>query len=388
MTPAARISAAIEVLDQIAAGASAHKALSGWGRRSRYAGSGDRAALRDLVFDVLRCWRSCAALGGGETGRNLMLGALRARGESPDDIFNGEGHAPAPLSPAERAAGREPVGAAALDLPDWLWTEFQKQLGERAEAVALTLRERAPVMLRVNLRRGDLAEAIGSLAGEGIETESDPIATTALRVTRGARRLSASQAFLSGLVEVQDGSSQAAMESLSVRQNLRMLDYCAGGGGKVLALAARHEGQWFAHDIEPARMIDLPIRARRAGVTIEILEKRELLHRGPYDLVLCDVPCSGSGTWRRNPEAKWAFSADRLRKLGQIQASILEEAAPLVARGGSLVYSTCSVLPVENREIAAAFCSGRAGWRIVAEKCWSISASGDGFFLAVIERDR
>ena len=386
MTPAARISAAIEVLDAIRAGVSAEQALTNWARRSRFAGSGDRAALRDHVFDVLRRWRSCAALGGGETGRTLMLGALRAQGIDPDTLFTGVGHAPAPLTAAERDGGAPPEGVAALDLPDWLWPRFQVALGAEAEDAAEAMRHRAPVMLRVNPRRGTPADAIGGLAVEGIVAEPCEIARNTLHVTGGERKITASSAYREGLIELQDGSSQAAMERLDVTSGARVLDYCAGGGGKTLALAARAEARWFAHDVAPERMKDLPARAARARVAVRVMDHAALQAAAPFDLVLCDVPCSGSGTWRRTPEAKWRLTPERLRELTRVQAQILTEASLLVAPGGVLAYATCSVLNEENQDVISCFERNNPGWNRLRQERWSISRHGDGFFLVQLCR--
>lgn len=386
MTPAARISAAIEVLDAILDGAHAEKTLGGWARRSRFAGSKDRAALRDHVFGVLRCWRSYAALGGAGTGRGLMVGALRAQGSDPEEFFTGEGHAPEPLSAAERAAGSAPTGAARLDLPDWLWPLFEASLGDAAEDAALALRSRAPVMLRVNLRQGDSAQAIAHLANEGIVAQPHDIASTALHVTEGERKISGSACYNDGLVELQDGSSQAAMARLEIAPGARVMDYCAGGGGKVLALAARVEGAFFAHDTAPQRMKDLPVRAKRAGVRVDIVETARLRDEGPFDLVLCDAPCSGSGTWRRTPEAKWALTPERLNELTSIQRQILQDAAPLVTPGGVLAYATCSLFADENQATISHFLNKNPEWEIIDETRFAISEAGDGFYISQLRK--
>lgn len=388
MTPGARVAAAISVLDEIRAGRPAEAALTGWARGARYAGSGDRAAVRDHVFDVLRRRRSCAAWGGGETGRGLMIGLLRMQDRAPEDIFNGSGHAPPPLSDAEAAAGCAPrSGPEALDLPDWLWRRFEASLGaQAAPRAAERLRERAPVMLRLNPRRGTAEETLALLAGDGILAERDPVAPGALKVTQGARKLTGSGAYRDGRVEVQDGASQAAMAALAVPRGARVLDYCAGGGGKVLALAARADARWFAHDAAPRRMRDLPGRARRAGVQVTLQAPADLRTEG-YDLVLCDVPCSGSGTWRRTPDAKWRLTPDGLAALEARQQEILAAAERLVTPGGMLAYSTCSVLQEENEMQVAAFLAERPGWREKCAQRWPVSESGDGFYLSVLLRN-
>lgn len=386
MTPAARVQAAIEVLDAVAGGMAAEQALTRWARGARYAGSKDRAAVRDHVFSVLRRRRSCAASGGGESGRALMLGLLREAAEDTDAIFSGEGHAPAPLDPVERDAGRTPTPQEARDLPDWLWELFETSLGGEAAKAAEALRHRAPVCLRLNPGLKTDAYVIDMLEQEGIGLRPVPDVEGAVLVIEGARRVTQSRAYLDGLVEVQDTSSQAAMAALEVPPGARGLDYCAGGGGKVLALAARIEGAWFAHDAAPRRMRDLPQRAARAGVTVTLLDAGAVRGAAPFDLVLCDVPCSGSGTWRRAPEAKWTLTPERLADLCRTQRSILQEAQALVRPGGMLAYTTCSVLDEENAGQVDAFLAASSGWVQEITRHWPVSEVGDGFFLSVLRK--
>ena len=384
MTPGARVQAASEVLDRIGEGMPAEKALTGWARGARYAGSGDRASVRDHVFQALRCWRSYAALGGAETGRARMIGALRAVGADLDEIFTGVGHAPPELSAEEAAGGAPPAGFAAWDVPDWIGALAQADLGAQAEAYAMALRERAPVMLRVNTGLCSGEEAIAFLAAQNISCAPHPIAGTALSVTEGARKIAQSHAYEQGWVELQDGASQAAMETLPIAPGARVLDYCAGGGGKSLALAARG-AQMAAWDIAPVRMRDLPARAARAGVQITRLEAPD--QGAPYGMVLCDAPCSGSGTWRRAPEAKWRLTPDRLEALTQMQDDVLRAAALLVAPGGRLVYATCSVFACENMQRTQAFMAASPGWRLERHHAWEVSGGGDGFFVAHLLRE-
>lgn len=380
MTPGARAAAAIAILDRILAGEPAERALTNWGRASRFAGSADRAAVRDLVFDALRQRRSAAALGGGLTGRGLILGLMRAAGQ--EALFSGEGHAPAPPGPQDQ--GRPPGGAEALDVPDWLLPELEASLGSDCPAVLEALRHRAPVFLRVNLRKGDRVAAILALAEEGIVAVPHPLASTALEVTANARKVQTSHAYMSGLVEVQDASSQAVVEALPLADGMRVLDHCAGGGGKTLAMAARADLRLWAHDIAPRRMADLPERARRAGVRVTLTDRPELA--APFDLVLVDAPCSGSGSWRRDPEGKWALTPDRLAALVAEQASILARAAAMVAPGGILAYATCSLIRRENQLQTQTFLAASGGWRRERELSLTPISGGDGFFLAVLRR--
>lgn len=388
MTPAARVAAAIEILDAIRAGSAAEQALTGWARRSRFAGSKDRAAVRDHVFDALRARRSLAALGGAETGRGLMLGLCRRDGIDPGTLFTGEGHAPAPLSTEELAVGRAPApGPEAMDIPDWLWPVFSESLGERAEAAARVLQSRAPVHLRVNLAKATRQDAIAALAADGVTCAPHPAAETALEVIEGARAIRNSAAYLDGRVELQDAASQAVVAALPLRDGMRVLDYCAGGGGKTLALGARARLSLFAHDAAPRRMRDLPARADRAGLRVTLLDGDEVGRKAPYDLVLCDVPCSGSGSWRRAPEGKWLLTPEGLDQLNATQDQILDRAAGLVAPQGMLAYATCSQLDRENGERIDAFLARHPGWRCDWRRSWPVEGGTDGFFAAHLTRD-
>lgn len=383
MTPAARVAAAIEVLDLVLAGQSAEAALTGWARGHRFAGSGDRAALRDLVFDALRCRRSHAALGGGLTGRGLILGGLREAGADVAALFTGTGHAPAPLGPAD--AGRQPEPHEALDCPDWLAGPLQAALGDDFAAVMQAMRHRAPVFLRVNARKATVAQALAALARDGILAVPHPLASFALEVTENARRIQNSDAYAQGVVELQDAASQAVVAALPLRDGMRVLDYCAGGGGKTLAIAAQARVQLWAHDANPRRMGDLPARALRAGAQVIVTENP--LTAAPYDLVLTDAPCSGSGSWRRDPQGKWALSAARLTELVALQADILDHAAGLVGRGGFLAYATCSLLGCENEDQISGFLARHPGWRRTRALHFTPLQGGDGFFLAMLTRD-
>lgn len=385
MTPAARADAAIKILDRILAGQPAEPALITWARGNRFAGSGDRAAIRDLVFDALRCRESFAALGGARTGRGLILGKCRAQGIDPDTLFTGSRHAPAPLSQDERHAGAPAQGYAAVDCPDWLGPQLEDSLGADFAPVMMAQQTRAPVFLRVNPRRASLAQAQAALAREGIAAQPHPLAKTALEVTVNARKIQKSEAFQAGMVELQDAASQAVVDALPRHPGMRVLDYCAGGGGKTLALAAQLDGQFSAHDIDPGRMRDLPARAARAGVRVTILPP-EGVH-GRFDLVLVDAPCSGSGTWRRTPDAKWRLTPARLAELIDLQAAILDKAAAHVAPGGTLAYMTCSLLRAENEDQAGAF-AARSHWSPGAQRRLTPPDGGDGFYMALFTQKK
>ncbi|TNC72030.1 RsmB/NOP family class I SAM-dependent RNA methyltransferase [Rubellimicrobium roseum] len=386
MTPAARLAAAAQVLDEVLAGAPAERTLTNWARGARYAGSKDRAAVRDLVYDALRRRRSLGWAGGAETGRGLMLGALRLAGTDPATLMTGEGHALSPPTAAE--VGRpiaEAPRAVRLDWPDWLLPRLDASLGAGADPGALALTARAPVTLRANLRKVTRDQAQAALAAEEIETQADPEVHTALHVTRGASKVAASQAYLTGLVELQDASSQAAVLRLPLRAGVRVLDYCAGGGGKTLAMGSLAPLDLVAHDADPRRMTDLPPRAARAGLTVAL--DTDPARKAPFDLVLVDAPCSGSGTWRRTPDAKWRLTSGRLDDLVRLQDTILDAAAPLVVPAGHLAYSTCSILAEECDDRIAAFRQRHTGWQVVDRFFVPPGDAGDGFFQSVLRRD-
>lgn len=388
MTPAARVAAAIEVLDLIVTGTPAEKALTGWGRSHRFAGSGDRLALRDLVFDALRCRRSLGVLGGADTGRGLMLGALRRDGADIAAIFSGTGYAPAPVGPLDKARDGPLTDAERLDLPDWLYPLFAQPLGPHLETVLRAMQARAPVFLRVNLARGTRAAAVAALAADGITSLACPNIRTALEVTHNQRKIQTSRAYLVGLVELQDAASQAAVLRLPLRDGQRVLDFCAGGGGKVLAIAGLGRAALFAHDADPRRMADLPARALRAGALVSVLTTQNLPASGLFDLVLVDAPCSGSGTWRRSPDAKWRLTPADLDRLCAVQAQILQQALRRVSPGGCLAYATCSVLNAENQGQIARLLAAHPG--LVLREVWQNmpSAVGDGFYLAQMGWER
>ncbi len=389
MQPAARVAAAADILDRMIAGEAIEKCLTTWGRKNRYAGSKDRAAIRDYVFQAWRCARSYAALGGAAeapTGRALMIGVLRAQGLAPETLFTGVGHAPEPLSEEEAAAGAPPVGDAATnDMPDWLWPLLEASLGEAAAAEAQMLRARAPVFLRVNSRKATLEQAIKALAEDNITAEVSDLAKSAVLVTEGERKVALSGAFADGLVELQDAASQAVVDALPLAETSRVLDYCAGGGGKSLAIAASCEATVFAHDIAPERMKDIPERAERAGCKISVLEPEALVDQ-TFDLVFCDAPCSGSGAWRRAPDGKWRLTPESLIELTETQLAVLSQASQHVGEGGALSYATCSLLACENGEVVDAFVKANPEWQSVSQRSWRLMDGADGFFLAILRR--
>ncbi|MHA1529094.1 MAG: RsmB/NOP family class I SAM-dependent RNA methyltransferase [Alphaproteobacteria bacterium] len=397
MTPGARVQAAIQITDRWASGDEAlDRVLTAWGRANRYAGSGDRRAVADLVYGTVRRLRSAAWAAGvasSPTGRDLVLGSLTLDGiggEALARLFTGAGHAPAPLTGAETARLGRPLDAAPrpirLDLPEWLST----QLDPIPDAALEPTRRRAPLFLRVNLLRGDRETAIAALAADRIVAEPGPLSPTCLKVISGAHTVARASAYRDGLVEIQDAASQAAADYARALPGDTVLDYCAGAGGKTLALAAAMagQGQLHAHDIAPPRLEQLEERARRAGVRVTLHQPgRTGPLAGRCDLVLVDAPCSGSGAWRRNPDAKWRLTADHLAAYAETQDTILAAAAAAVRPGGRLVYVTCSLLGVENGERAVKFLATQANFRAGrAPLALTPLDGGDGFFAGEFHR--
>ena len=388
MTPGARLSAAMELLDPILAGEPAERVLTRWARGSRFAGSKDRAAVRDLVFDGLRRRRSLGWLGGGDTGRAIGIALAHEEG-TLDTLCTGDGYDPAPPSPGERARlvgdlARAPE-AVRLDYPEFLDAALRTALGESFVEIMEAMRHRAPVDLRVNTLKTNADAATVVLARDGIRVASQPLAGHALRVLENPRAVAASRAYSQGMVELQDVSSQYVAETAGVEPGMTVLDFCAGGGGKTLALAAamKGRGRLMAWDVNSRRMADLPDRARRAGAPIVILGPREQAALGPVcDLVLADAPCSGTGAWRRKPEGKWRLTPEELASYPPLQDGILDEAAARVRPGGLLVYATCSLLRAENEDRAAAFAGRHPGWTPLGDRRLSPVDGGDGFYMA------
>ena len=384
MTPAARVQAAIEVIDDFLTGRSGEMALTAWARRSRYAGSGDRAAVRDHVYDALRHLRSYAACGGGMSGRPIMIAALRKQGVDPQGIFTGDRFAPETLSAKEQEPNEFTSEAEQFDIPDWLWPIWCQDLADHAEQAADNLRQRAPVFLRVNIARTTREAALQKLNDEGINTEVHPFVPTALKVIDGARKVAQSDSYKQGLVELQDASSQASVCALTSRIKGPVLDYCAGGGGKALALAAWLGKKVHAHDALASRMKDLPVRARRAQADI-VLKTTDQVQQTKYGLVFCDVPCSGSGAWRRDPSGKWRLDADQLDNVLKRQFGILSNAADLVAPDGVLLYATCSVLERENGQQIDLFLKQNSHWSLANSQQFLPDSNGDGFYFAILQ---
>lgn len=353
MTPAARLQAAIELLDEVIAsacddGPPADTLVTRYFKARRYAGSGDRRAVRELVFRAIR--RS------GERPENGRAAVVGLAEDNPElaPLF-GQPRGPEPLGEGEQ-------GAAASVIPGWIEGELSPLVGEREWPALL---ERAPLDLRVNAARASRDDLLSEFAG----AEPTRLSPWGLRLPSDSR-VDDHPAFASGLVEVQDEGSQLIALACQPANGQRILDLCAGAGGKALALAAAApEANILGTDSNRARLSKLGPRAERAGAAIEtrlLNPPKELDQladwREATDLVLVDAPCSGSGTWRRNPEGRWRLTPERLARLATTQARLLDMAAELVRPGGALVYAVCSLLSREGAGQIAAFLQGRSSW--------------------------
>lgn len=429
MTPAARIAAAIDVLKALEdLRQPLAQVLKEWGARNRFAGSKDRAAISSILYDVLRVRASAAWIMGSDAPRALVLGAM-VRARSMDAaalgvLCTGVAHAPEPLSDEETAR----INAASLDgappnvaadVPEWLYPALERAFGDRLSEEAAAMTRRAPVDVRVNLLKSDRDKALVTLDHLGFE--ACDLSPWGMRASVGfdgrGPALSAEPAFVKGQVEVQDEGSQLAVLLSGVQPGWQVLDLCAGAGGKTLALAAMmgNRGQIFATDSDGRRLMPIYKRLEAAGVrNVQVRAPkggRDTL--GDLDerchLVFADAPCTGSGTWRRNPDAKWRIRPGALDQRMREQDEVLQSAAAYVRPGGRLVYVTCSVLQEENEDRIAAFLEANSGFAPVEAQALA-NGSGvarlanfasphgpgirlspatshtDGFYIAVLSR--
>ena len=422
-----RMAAAIEVLETIERQKRpVAEALKDWGHSHRFAGSGDRAAIGNLVYDALRQMLShaymmdddgSAALVHAVALRQWGLDAARLKSQLDGDRF-----APPPLSEAawtafatRRLSDAKPHIQA--DVPEWIEFAFEENFGDDWLVEAQALAERPPLDLRVNALKADRDKVLKALErSRAVATE---IAVAGLRIApgQGPSRLpnvTAEPAFAKGWFEVQDEGSQVVSELIYAQPGEQVLDYCAGGGGKALALSAfmENKGQIHAYDIDRTRLAPIFERLKRAGTrNVQVHEDASDLDAliGRMDRVLVDAPCSGTGTWRRRPDTKWKLTQKNLEERLKQQEEVLAAAAPYVRPGGFLVYITCSILPQENEAQIYGFCEDDGEFELVSAgevwqdlygddkpQPWSAdmktitltpaSTGTDGFFFAVMQR--
>jgi 16S rRNA (cytosine967-C5)-methyltransferase len=377
MTPSARIAAAIDILATIDdARRPAADVLKEWGFAHRFAGSKDRSSIAALVYDTLRSKASSAWIMGDAGARAAVIGALKqSQGMNGEDIatlFTGEGHAPPPLTDEERRRLEGATLAGAPDhirgdYPEWLSAAFTESFGAEAAAEGAALSRRAPVDLRANELKSDRSKALAALSHLG--ARETPFSPWGLRIAIGADgrgpALAAEPAYVKGLVEIQDEGSQLAALLSGVEPGHQVLDLCAGGGGKSLAFAVmmKNKGQIYATDSDGRRLTPIYQRLDRAGArNVQVRAPKgaqDVLSdlAGRCDIVFVDAPCSGSGAWRRNPDAKWRIRPGALEQRIRDQQQVLTKASQYVKKGGRLVYVTCSLLKAENEDRVAEFLS-------------------------------
>ena len=422
MRDGGRLAAAIEVLTDID---TRHKparlALKAWGDAARYAGSKDRAFVAGLVLDVLRRKRSLAWRMGADGPRAAALGVLRFGWAWPleriAEAAAEDPHGIGALTEAEVAVLTLPrslddaPAAVAGDYPDWAEASLARVFGDDRAAEGAALAERAPVDLRANRLKTDpdrAAKALQPLRAQPAGLLPDAFRIPAPAATERTGAVETIPAFGKGWFEVQDLGSQLAAAVAGEVKGKQVLDFCAGGGGKTLALAAAmgNTGQLYAHDSDARRMADVIPRAARAGVrNLQVrspVEKDPLRGlQGKMDVVFVDAPCTGSGTWRRHPDTKWRLTAETLAKRQAEQDAVLDQAAPLVKPGGRLIYVTCSIFAEENEDRVAAFLARHPAFkatpvtldavadRVTPDGYLRLSprtAATDGFFAAILER--
>jgi 16S rRNA (cytosine967-C5)-methyltransferase len=432
LTPGAQVAAAIEILTAIhVENRPADDVAAEYFRRRRYIGSKDRAQIAGHVYAVLRhraaldWWMAKYGIG-AEPRARVLASLVLVEGWRPDAILSccdGDRFRPARLGHIEERFIRdlatrtlrhpEMHRAVANDLPDWLEPYLDRVFGRGLEHEMAALSGPAPTDLRVNLLRADREEARRALAVEGVAAKPTPLSPVGLRL-RERVPLGKLAAFEHGLIEVQDESSQLAALLADARPGMRVVDFCAGAGGKTLALAAGmgNRGKLVACEVSQRRLDRAARRLRRAGVTN--VERRALSgerdkwvkhHKAGFDRVFADVPCLGTGTWRRNPDAKWRMRPEDLAELVERQQLILRSAARLVRPGGRLIYATCSLLRDEDEAQAEAFLAAETDFSLLPmARVWEETIGGaspggedylrltparhgtDGFFVAIFER--
>jgi len=399
MTPAARIQATIELMEHLHsiwradARAPVDAIMATYFKSRRYIGSKDRGAIADLLYFTLRLGASLEwhieQAKARTNPRRAVLTALLFHGEKPltaakiDALCDGGKYAPAPLDDKERAILEHTQGnpmasdamplAARLNFPDWMEGRLRDTFGDALPEAMDALNAQAPIDLRVNTLKckdvGDLILALDADGYFGVPTPHSPIGV------RLKKRLPAfnTQAFKDGKYEVQDEGSQIVAQLCTAKPGNKVVDFCAGAGGKTLAIAAtmKNKGRILAFDVVERRLNEMPKRLARAGVhnvvTHLLRDERDPFlkrHVGTADWVVVDAPCSGSGTWRRNPDLKWRFTLDDLQEIKALQESILQSAARLCKPGGKLLYITCSIFPDENAHQVKNFLANNPEFRV------------------------
>ena len=406
MRPSAQFRSAQEILDTLVSSEMSLKVLINWGRQNRFAGSKDRRKIRDIVYYCLRNkryllhrWSNKESKG---DGRNLVLSFLYDHYHNDHladfNIFFGRRDFDLqPLSDTERnilsnkflkreAIREDPVK---YSYPDFLDKSLKRSLGKDFSKIMELFLKRASVFVRANKIKISTKDLTSKLKAEGFEIESQIKNRDALKVLNASNKLKLSEHFLEGLFEFQDLGSQQVVNNIVVKEGMSILDFCAGGGGKSLALASHFSNNidLYAYDLNSSRLKPCKIRAERACAKIKFLDDRMLLGKA-FDAVIVDAPCSGSGTWRRDPFAKWNLSLSEINKLSEIQYGILNQVSSYVNKSGLIFYITCSLLDEENGEVISRFLKNNNDYCLQRAHFISPLEGGDGFFLSVLKKNK
>ena len=427
MTPAARLQACIELLDEVlGTDRAADGVVSAYFRPRRYIGAGDRRSISDQVWRVLRHRARLGwSLGTDHPTGRLFVAANLVRGEGKNidaimGLYSGAKNGPGTLAAHEkRMIERVPTKDLAtaprevkLECPWWLLEKFDAAFGAEADNELAALDSEAALDLRVNTLKATRDEVIAKLKEEDRDPKPTPLSPLGVRLPARIS-LGDHAGFKDGMFEVQDEASQLCAQLVDAKPGMTVMDLCAGAGGKTLAIAAtmQNKGRLIACDVSVGRLERSKLRLRRSGVhnaTLRILEDNDKWIKrqaGTFDRVLVDAPCSGTGAWRRNPDARWHLKPENLESLRAVQDSVLDQGAPLVKLGGRLIYATCSLLPEENTSRVEAFLARHAGFKPIpvanvwaqalptpcptAEQFLTLTPfryGTDGFFVAILER--
>ena len=379
----------IEILDTYLNEAKIDFVLRKWAIKHRFAGSSDRRKIKDIIFDIIRQKKSCEHVGGGFSGRNLLIGYLKLKGTELSSVFDNSKFGPEELTIKEQNINIDFSNLSniyELDFPSWLIPILRRSLLNEFSNVVKALRNRSHIQLRVNLKKISRLNAMKKLQKNNIECEINELCSTALNVLNGAQHILTSPCFENGFVELQDAGSQLVCELIEINYNDKVLDMCAGAGGKSLAIScsAELDATYFAWDINFDRMKDIDARSKRAGVKIEKVIK--LSSKSVYNKIIIDAPCSGSGSWRRDPEGKWRLDEDILDNYVKTQKELILKGLKLLAPRGQILYITCSILDIENGKLIDDLISSVLSLKLVRSISLVPSSKSDGFYGAVLEK--
>ena len=401
MQEISRADAAINILDDYLKGYPLEKTLKQWFKKNRFAGSNDRRNIRDLVFDILRkrliLYYPFQINEYVENGRILVLSYLflyKKGSFSLEDIKKNKYLSP-PINSNEliilnninRLVKKAPKNIS-LNYPEFLEEKLSQSLGNNFNAIMELFLKRAPVYLRINQNKINLKEAKIKLENQGIFSEICPSSNYALKVISGEKLIKNSSSYQLGEVELQDLSSQLTTELIQISSGKKILDFCAGSGGKALAIASRlrNKADIFAYDLNDLKYKNLNYRANKAGANITILDSKQLIkYKNFFDIVFVDAPCSGTGTWRRDPKIKWELNDQKLTLLTKNQYSIVKQACSYLKNGGFLIYVVCSLLEDEGDLIIRKYLLHHKNYSKVNSGTFHPINASDGFYFSVLK---